>query len=56
MRTLARDAEVAAWNSRIEWLQSARELLEQLSEESERTPGKERRAGFGDRMGRLQVL
>jgi DNA-binding PadR family transcriptional regulator len=57
MRTLASDAEVAAWNTRIEWLQSARELLEQLSEESERTLGKEQRAAAGgDRMGRLQVL
>ena len=57
MRTLARDAEVAAWNARIEWLQSARELLEQFSEEFERTPRKEQQAaGSGDRTGRLQVL
>ncbi len=36
MRTLARDAEVASWKSRIEWLQSARELLERLLEDSRR--------------------
>jgi DNA-binding PadR family transcriptional regulator len=37
MRALARDAEVAFWHSRIVWLQGARELLEQLRDESERT-------------------
>jgi DNA-binding PadR family transcriptional regulator len=37
MRTLAADAEVAFWNARIEWLQSARELLEQLREEPDRS-------------------
>ncbi len=30
MRMLAAEAEVAYWNARIEWLQRARELLEQL--------------------------
>lgn len=33
MRMLATEAEVAFWNSRIEWLQNARELLEQLRDE-----------------------
>jgi DNA-binding PadR family transcriptional regulator len=56
MRTLARDAEVAVWNARIEWLQSARELLEQLSEESERSPAREPAGADGHLMGRLQVL
>jgi DNA-binding PadR family transcriptional regulator len=37
MRVLARDAEVAFWNARIEWLQSARELLEQLRGQAERS-------------------
>ncbi|HEY2140638.1 MAG TPA: PadR family transcriptional regulator [Solirubrobacteraceae bacterium] len=37
MRVLARDAELAFWNARIEWLQSARELLEHLRDESERS-------------------
>ncbi len=37
MRVLARDAEVAFWNARIEWLQSARELLEQLRGEPDRS-------------------
>jgi hypothetical protein len=34
MRTLARDAEIASWKARIEWLQNARELLERLREDS----------------------
>jgi DNA-binding PadR family transcriptional regulator len=37
MSALARDAEVAFWNARIEWLQGARELLEQLREEPDRS-------------------
>jgi hypothetical protein len=36
MRVLAGDAEFALWNARIEWLQNARELLEQLRDELER--------------------
>jgi DNA-binding PadR family transcriptional regulator len=39
MRMLAAEAEVAFWNSRIEWLQNARELLEQLRDERE-APGR----------------
>lgn len=35
MRMLAADAEVAFWNARIEWLQGARELLEQLRDDRE---------------------
>jgi DNA-binding PadR family transcriptional regulator len=35
MRMLAAEAEVAFWKSRIEWLQSARELLERLRDEHE---------------------
>lgn len=57
MRTLARDAEVAVWNARIEWLQSARELLEQLCEESERSTRRHPSAAeSSNRMGRLQVI
>jgi DNA-binding PadR family transcriptional regulator len=57
MRTLSRDAEVAVWNARIEWLQSARELLEQLGEEADRPPATQRPpAQRRSRMGRLQVL
>jgi DNA-binding PadR family transcriptional regulator len=37
MRMLAAEAEVAFWNARIEWLQNARELLEQLRDEHEQT-------------------
>jgi len=35
MRMLAAEAEIAFWNARIEWLQNARELLEQLHDEHE---------------------
>src|SRR4029077_19284513 len=52
MRTLAAGAEVAFWNARIEWLQSARELLEQLREEHERTGI----PGGAARIGRLRAL
>ena len=38
MRDLVRDAEIALWKSRIEWLQNARELLEGLRVESRRSP------------------
>lgn len=37
MRVLARDAEIALWKSRIEWLQNARELLERLLAEAGRS-------------------
>jgi DNA-binding PadR family transcriptional regulator len=57
MRTLSRDAEVAVWNARIEWLQSARELLEQLGAEAAGPPARKRApAQHRTRMGRLQVL
>src|ERR1035438_3631692 len=46
MRVLARDAEIALWKVRIEWLQSARELLERLLEESRR-PQVERPVALG---------
>jgi DNA-binding PadR family transcriptional regulator len=39
MRMLAAEAEVAFWNARIEWLQNARELLEQLRDEHEQPGG-----------------
>lgn len=34
-RVLSRDAEIALWRSRIEWLQNARKLLERLLEETQ---------------------
>ncbi|HTZ87816.1 MAG TPA: PadR family transcriptional regulator [Solirubrobacteraceae bacterium] len=39
MGLLAAEAEIAFWNARIEWLQSARELLEQLQAEREGPSG-----------------
>ncbi len=68
MRVLSRDAEIASWKARIEWLQSARELLERLLEDSGRPRAKEAVAATGRtssdqisasgriRMGRLQAL
>ena len=69
MRTLGRDAEIASWKARIEWLQSARELLERLLEETRRVerrgapvggaargPTKSVRGGAGEHAGRLRVL
>ena len=37
MRALAKDAEIALWKARIEWLRSARELLARLVKQSERS-------------------
>jgi DNA-binding PadR family transcriptional regulator len=37
MQALVRDAEIALWNARIEWLQNARELLDGLLQESRRS-------------------
>jgi DNA-binding PadR family transcriptional regulator len=54
MRVLARDAEIAMWKARIEWLQTARELLERLREESLRSPGAV--VAGGRRLGRLRAL
>jgi DNA-binding PadR family transcriptional regulator len=38
MGTLAGEAEVAFWKARIEWLQNARDLLEQLRDEHQMSP------------------
>jgi len=54
MRVLARDAEIAMWKARIEWLQTARELLERLREESLRSAGAATTGGR--RLGRLRAL
>ncbi|HEX4483297.1 MAG TPA: helix-turn-helix transcriptional regulator [Solirubrobacteraceae bacterium] len=54
MGTLAAEAEIAFWNSRIEWLQNARELLEQLRDEHETSPFGAAGASTATRMGRLR--
>jgi DNA-binding PadR family transcriptional regulator len=51
MQGLARDAEIAMWRSRIEWLQSAREVLGQLAAESSRAAGSPVLAGVGSETG-----
>jgi len=55
MRMLAADAEVAFWNARIEWLQSARELLEQLRDDRQ-VPRACELAGPGGEAVRLRAL
>ncbi len=66
MRVLSRDAEVASWRARIEWLQSARELLERLLQEATRSRAEgtvvaadrrlSDRTSASRRMGRLRAL
>lgn len=61
MRTLARDAEIASWKARIEWLQNARELLERLLEDSRRADPRggltgSAPTGASKRLGRLRAL
>jgi DNA-binding PadR family transcriptional regulator len=56
MGTLAAEAEIAFWNSRIEWLQNARELLEQLRDEHEASPFGVGAVAAGARIGRLREV
>ena len=56
MRVLARDAEIALWRARIEWLQSAREMLEGLVNDKRRSPADGAMRAGGRRMGRLRAL
>jgi DNA-binding PadR family transcriptional regulator len=56
MRILARDAEVALWKARIEWLQSARELLEGLAQDPRRLPSSAEAPSGPERLGRLRAL
>jgi DNA-binding PadR family transcriptional regulator len=49
MRVLARDAEIALWEARIEWLRSARDLLEGLLDESRRLHARDALAAAGAR-------
>ncbi|HUB73733.1 MAG TPA: PadR family transcriptional regulator [Solirubrobacteraceae bacterium] len=54
MRVVARDAEIASWKARIEWLQHARELLEALLEDYQRHRARVARAAIDRRAaGRL---
>jgi DNA-binding PadR family transcriptional regulator len=56
MRMLAAEAEVAFWNARIEWLQNARELLEQLRDEHQPSRFGNIAGTAGARKGRLRAL
>jgi len=56
MRVLSRDAEIALWKARIEWLQSARELLEGLHEDAQRSQLDAATPAGPQRAGRLRAL
>lgn len=56
MRMLAAEAEVAFWNARIEWLQNARALLEQLRDEREPLGRGYSTGRVGARAGHLRAL
>jgi DNA-binding PadR family transcriptional regulator len=56
MRMLAGEAEVAFWSARIEWLQSARELLEQLRDEQGRSPADDGSGAVDPEPGRLRAI
>jgi DNA-binding PadR family transcriptional regulator len=56
MRMLAAEAEVAFWNARIEWLQNARALLEQLRDEREPLGLGYSSGRAGARAGHLRAL
>ena len=56
MGVLAAEAEVAFWNARIEWLQSARELLEQLRDEREPLGLSDTTDAFAGRVERLRRI
>ncbi|MBA3809490.1 MAG: helix-turn-helix transcriptional regulator [Solirubrobacterales bacterium] len=56
MRVLATATEMASWRARIEWLQSARELLETITETSRRPPNEAPRAAPGRRLLTARAL
>jgi DNA-binding PadR family transcriptional regulator len=56
MGTLAAEAEIAFWKSRIEWLQNARELLEQLRDEHDTSPFGDGRSFVGAQTRRLREV
>lgn len=56
MRMLAGEAEIAFWNARIVWLQSARELLEQLRDERRQVDLEDVSVVSVPRAGRLRAL
>jgi DNA-binding PadR family transcriptional regulator len=56
MRILSRDAEIALWKARIEWLQSARELLERLHAEAQGSSRESVQALPTRRVRRLRAL
>jgi DNA-binding PadR family transcriptional regulator len=56
MATLAAEAEIAFWKARIEWLQNARELLEQLHDEHAVSPFGVRGAASSAQMGLLREV
>jgi DNA-binding PadR family transcriptional regulator len=56
MGVLASEAEIAFWDARMKWLQSARELLEQLREEHEPSTLGGVAEGFSRQVDRLRRI
>jgi DNA-binding PadR family transcriptional regulator len=56
MRVLATETEIASWRARIEWLQSARDLLETIKEASRRSPTERPSAAAGRKLAAARAL
>jgi DNA-binding PadR family transcriptional regulator len=56
MRMLATETEIASWRARIEWLQSARDLLETIKDASRRTPNEAPIAPSGRKLAAARAL
>lgn len=56
MRVLATETEIASWRARIEWLQSARDLLETLKDASRRAPNDVPRTTSGRKLATARAL
>jgi DNA-binding PadR family transcriptional regulator len=56
MRLLATATEIASWQARIEWLQSARDLLETIKDASRRAPNDAPRTASGRKLATARAL
>ncbi len=56
MRVLATETEIASWRARIEWLQSARDLLETIKDASRRAPHEAPAAGSRRKLATARAI
>ena len=56
MRVLATETEIASWRARIEWLQSARDLLEAIKDASRRAPNEVPMTGPRRKLATVRAL